>query len=301
MRSINTPNIKFKAAEYLFFLKVCGPVILKEILHDNVHDHFLLLHSAFRLLCRKNAIDYVEEAREYIKKFVHDAPGIYGDSFMSINIHNTLHSCDDVEYLKCNLMQLSAFRFESFLYRVKIYARVATHLAVQLRDRFDEEFTFIGYKQNIPSTDVTILQKNTENKILKIKYKNYVLGIKEPNNLFILQNGRIVEINKIFFNLNKYTLHIRKEYKIKKPCYKFPKYSGFFLEYELYPIEKEKDYLISIDDIKFKMIKLIVNFSVIESNEFLLYLLSTKNLSKRIKNFSTFYDFYFQYHNCTLC
>lgn len=75
MRSTNDVS-NFKATEYKFFLKVCGPIILKGILSKSRRDHFLLLHYGCRLLCETNAPQHVNEAREYFHKFVENCASL---------------------------------------------------------------------------------------------------------------------------------------------------------------------------------------------------------------------------------
>lgn len=42
---------KWKATEFRFFLLYCGPLLLKDLLPNELFEHFLLLHVALRILC----------------------------------------------------------------------------------------------------------------------------------------------------------------------------------------------------------------------------------------------------------
>ena len=121
MRSIKRSG-KYKSVEFLFLLKVCGPVIFKKLLGKNVYRHFLLFHLAYRLiLSREDAINNVSEAKQFLEELVEEAPIIYGPTFSTINIHNFIHTTEDIIFTKCNLNRLSAFRFENFLLKVSSY------------------------------------------------------------------------------------------------------------------------------------------------------------------------------------
>ncbi|KAK0075049.1 hypothetical protein PV325_007463 [Microctonus aethiopoides] len=60
----------FKAAEYEFFVKYCGPIVLKKLVHEQFYHHFIFLHVACRLLSHENAPNYTTYARSYFDTYV---------------------------------------------------------------------------------------------------------------------------------------------------------------------------------------------------------------------------------------
>lgn len=61
---------KFKAVEFKFILLYAGPVIFKNVLSEQVYKHFLLLHTACRVLCSKEtALINCDRAKVYLKTF----------------------------------------------------------------------------------------------------------------------------------------------------------------------------------------------------------------------------------------
>ena len=54
-----------------------------------------------------------------MRKFVVTAKAIYGEKFISYNVHSLLHLHEDFRHKKRSLEQLSAFKFDNALRRLK--------------------------------------------------------------------------------------------------------------------------------------------------------------------------------------
>lgn len=62
---------RFKATEFKFILLYAGPVIFKKVLSKDIYRHFLLLHTACRILCSKTrAVRDCDNARNLLRNFV---------------------------------------------------------------------------------------------------------------------------------------------------------------------------------------------------------------------------------------
>lgn len=129
----------WKAAEFSFFLKYCGPVILKKILDEQKYQHFLLLHHGCKLVSGVDAPVRTGEARHYFTQFVADAPKLYGITFMSVNVHSLIHICDDVDFMQCSIDKISAFAFENYLRELKENFRSGNRIHPQLCRRLHEK------------------------------------------------------------------------------------------------------------------------------------------------------------------
>lgn len=104
---------KFKATELRQILLYSGPIVFCGLLNDAVFKHFLLLHSAIRLLANPfQTQDNVTYAEECIKVFVETASDVYGVKFLSYNTHALLHLPDDVRSFGF-LDSFSAFPYEN--------------------------------------------------------------------------------------------------------------------------------------------------------------------------------------------
>lgn len=111
---------KYKATELRFILLYIGPIVFKNLLPQNQYEHFLLFHSACRILTIKKFITkYAHVAKSYLQRFVDTWPLLYGSTSMAISVHNLRHVADDCIYHKCTLDQLSAFSFENYMGKMK--------------------------------------------------------------------------------------------------------------------------------------------------------------------------------------
>lgn len=108
----------FKGSEFRTTLFYTGPVVLKNILSTEEYNNFLTLHIATRICNDKNLHQYLEIARQLYIHFVRTYIEIYGEEFVSYNIHNLLHVVDDVMRFGV-LENFSAYPFESFLGKLK--------------------------------------------------------------------------------------------------------------------------------------------------------------------------------------
>lgn len=211
---------KYKAVEFKFFVLYAAPVVFMELLSDDVYEHFMLLTVACRLLCKKFQSIQINEARKYLTDFVDMAPTLYGETFVSLNVHNLIHLCDDIETTKCSMNQISAFSFESYLGSISSVLRSPVNLVSQYYYRMTEKDTF-SKKGTINQSEVEILMKKKDS-IVKLRYKNYILSTKHPDNTVMLQDKSIVRISNFKIVEDKYYVTIQKYDKkdsiFDKPC-----------------------------------------------------------------------------------
>lgn len=108
--------------EFRLFLLYTGVVILKKKrVSDSVYKHFLLFHVAYRLLSSANNFDenYTKSA-SLLKTFVEDFGSIYGEEYLSYNVHNLLYLCECIKDLNVhNLQDITAYKFENYIQVIK--------------------------------------------------------------------------------------------------------------------------------------------------------------------------------------
>lgn len=161
-----------------------------------MYKHFLLLHAGCRILCSDTlCLTYNRFAKAYLRAFFEGLKRFYGKYTLSINLHNLIHLADDVLYMKCGLNRISAFVFENFLGKLKQKVRTANKPLAQLCRRLFEEKSIKNKKATRPP-EIQIL-KNKKTNILKIKYKNYTISTKEPDNVVMLKNKKILKVRRI--------------------------------------------------------------------------------------------------------
>lgn len=130
---------RWKATELRQFLLYTGPIILKDILQKDNYLHFLSLSVAIRILADRHL--HLKQnycARSLLYWFVQNYYVLYGKKFLTYNVHNLLHLCDDV--LKFGpLDQFSAFKFEDYMQKLKGKLQSAGKPLQQIANRIYEE------------------------------------------------------------------------------------------------------------------------------------------------------------------
>ena len=102
--------------ERTFLLNV-GLIVLKGILRQEKHIHFLSLSISIRILLDKDSnirsvySGYVERVLKY---FVTNCMEYHGGTFTSYNTHSLLHLCDDSTPFQKPLDDISCFQFENY-------------------------------------------------------------------------------------------------------------------------------------------------------------------------------------------
>lgn len=110
---------RWKATEYRLFLIYTGPVFLKKILNEEIYINFIVLNIAMLILLSPDRKFLLPYARELLDFFVKNFQDIYGQHYVSHNVHALLHLCDDYD-LFGPLDNCSTFGFENY----KLYERI---------------------------------------------------------------------------------------------------------------------------------------------------------------------------------
>ena len=250
---------KYKAVEHRFFTLYCGPIVLKKILKEDMYQHFLQFHTACRMLSSKEAQKYVTLSKYYLKNFVIKSAEIYGLKFVSLNVHNLHHVADDVENLKSNLNNSSAFPFESELGKIKNILLSPHRTLAQYCRRTHEENEILDQLAKVPH-DVEIIKQHIEKGILQLKYKNQYFSNKHPDNTALLNNRDVIKIQKMFLKEENIYIKVSK-YRIKKSVYDYPCDSSFLDIFEVEEPYNNNDFRnIPLHQIKSKLVKLCINF-----------------------------------------
>ncbi|XP_051176672.1 uncharacterized protein LOC127291531 [Leptopilina boulardi] len=132
----------WKATEFRTFLLYAGVIVLKNLegFPSKLYSHFLLLHTAVTILISETHIRdtrNIDFAHETLQLFVKDFETLYGKEFISYNVHNLLHICEDVKRFGV-LDNFSAFRFENYMGTAKKMIRKGDQPLQQLARRYAE-------------------------------------------------------------------------------------------------------------------------------------------------------------------
>lgn len=226
--------VRWKATEYRLFLLYLAPIILKRVLLKDLYNHFMLLHSACRILCsRKFALKYNQQAKTYLTNFVLLSEHYYGKKNQISNIHNLIHLADDCVNMNCSLSDVMAFPFENELGKLKKKLRSGNKPLAQLCRRIHENSSLQNPKAYLPRDVIILKTKSMTGRnlcITKLKYKQALLTTKSPNNTVLLSDGGVIAINKMYVTINKNIDTIRvsdieihgTRLKLMKPIFKYP-------------------------------------------------------------------------------
>lgn len=187
---------RWKATELRQFLLYTGPVVLKNVLSEECYDNFMSLNIAMIILLSKNQSNKIEYANKLLHYFVKSFQNIYGDHFVSYNIHGLLHL---VNYYKQfgTLDSSSCFPFENHMKILKSALRKHHQPLQQIVRRYNENNcsidTEISLKTNKPKRNThqqgPILNNlKYSSQFLFYKWSNFTIHIKRLADRFILTN-----------------------------------------------------------------------------------------------------------------
>ncbi|XP_011298410.1 uncharacterized protein [Fopius arisanus] len=219
---------RFKAVEFKFILLYAGPVILRNVLNEDLYKHFLLLHTACRILCSKTrALIDCQNANNLLRKFVILMPQLYGEASIIGNVHNLCHLANDVQVMKCSISNITAFPFENALGQIKKLLRSGKRALAQACRRLHESFS-ISYRKVTLNSKVQILtQLNPDETgriiIKRLKYDGITLTTKSPDNCVLLRNNIVLQIKEMFMSTATESVHIKgTKLKKKKSMLSYP-------------------------------------------------------------------------------
>lgn len=253
---------KYKAVEDRFMANYAAIVVFKKLLPNDIYEHFLRFSIACRLLSCKNAQNNLDKARQHFRTFVEKAPGLYGSRFVSLNVHNLIHICDDVKSTGCDLNEISSFSFESYLGSFGRVMRSPQHLVKQYCRRLEEKEKF-AKEEVVAPVDFLILRKQKRS-IIKLKYSGWILSVAHPNSTVFLEDKSIAEICQFHEKDNKILVEIRKYLK-REPIFESPCDSSTVDIWEVSRLSISS-IIVPLENIKGKFVNFQMNYSVEEEN-----------------------------------
>ena len=182
---------RWKATEFRQFLLYTGVFVLKGVISEEAYNHFLSLSISISILLSHDPEQYEEAnliafAKDLLKWFVEKAPEIYGETFVSYNVHSIIHLPDDVEKHKAGLHKLSAFPFENFMQSIKGMLRKGNQPLAQVAKRLSEmEHVEGNFKFK---TSITHISGRSNRNSWFLTSENKVCRVIEPigNNKFLV-------------------------------------------------------------------------------------------------------------------
>lgn len=212
---------RWKATEFRQFLLYTGPVVLKYVLDKRKYLNFLSLHVAVRILCSNNlSQDKIEYAHSLMIFFVKTFATLYGNEFISHNIHNLLHISRDVHNFGA-LDNFSAFPFENYMQVLKKFIRKSEKPLSQVVRRIVESEKIFTMKQKVPMLECRPFKEhqngpligNCQNpQFLEYNFIKFKLKVKHPDNCCRLKDGSIIIVEN-FASSNGHTVVIGRKFE----------------------------------------------------------------------------------------
>lgn len=191
---------RYKATEFRQFILYTLPVITKDILLPKFYDHFMLFHSAIRILCTPNiCIDYNHVAASLLTKFVRDFSKLYNNYNVKFNVHSLLHLSDDVRFINEPLDTFSAFKFENYMQILKKDTKGCFRVLEQIANRSEEKDQIEYFFPN-QSTDTSseLMKRKKNGSIIYVVISNTKYSVNAPNNfIYIINENNIFKLTKI--------------------------------------------------------------------------------------------------------
>lgn len=255
---------RWKATEFRLFLLYTGPVVLKTILSEEMYTNFMVLNIAMLILLSPDRKFLLQYARELLDFFVKNFQHIYGQQFVSHNVHALLHLCDDYD-LFGPLDNCSAFGFENYMKEIKSNLRKNEKPLEQIVNRYYEKYEkcALNNSSNKSLMDNQPVLKHVHDngplvddligpQYYTLIFKSLTIKIKKESDSFILtKNGEIVKCMN-FAQKDGIIMLIGKKFNILLPYFVDPINSTII---EIFEIKNLSDQLKhwAISDIKKKM------------------------------------------------
>lgn len=249
----------WKATEFRLFLLYVGPFVMKGILPDQLYRHFMLLHVSLRILnSKKLFLQEANLAQFYLERFFLTAQHIYGFSCLGMNMHLLSSLADEVRRFRRPLEELSAFAFENLLGGIKRRLRSGFKPLEQVcRGILEEELIDRVHAKFPKNFEILSFQRYKDDffAVKELKFRQFVITPKPPNNVVLLKDGTYVVIENIFTTSENFehleNIKVRgKMLEIDGPAFMYPANSSLLDIYRVKMTEIHQEFTFAEIDSK---------------------------------------------------
>ncbi|XP_055527882.1 uncharacterized protein LOC129720425 [Wyeomyia smithii] len=188
----------WKGSELNSFLHYASIVVMKEFLPIDAYQHFLLFFCSITMLTSEAYKSNWQVSEKMIEKFVSEYMVIYGEQYVTSNVHNLLNIVDEAEVFG-PLHTTSAYPFENALQRIKNLLRSGYRSLEQAVNRLSEIHAQEYYTtQQSKSNKKTIPSVVTNSNYKGIEVKNGLfLSTSKRNCWFLTKKNEIVHFDNV--------------------------------------------------------------------------------------------------------
>lgn len=229
---------KFKAVEFRFYALYFGPLFFTKCVNNQkVIDHYMLFTVAYRLLMGDGfevSDANIDQAQEFLDKFVADFPEVYGEQYVGFNVHMLLHIPLYVRRFG-PLNNFSCYQYENYYQMFGKWVRKPSNFFVQILRRW------------IQTAGTVKLKANSDAKFNSIHLK----GNKKDSHI-LLKDGKVFVINSDYVTLEG-KCFVGKKYINYESFFSYPVRSEILNIYKVSQLSDEEQH-ISLSDIQQKMV-----------------------------------------------
>jgi hypothetical protein len=160
----------WKATELRSFLLYFGPIVLKGKLNRQFYSHFMLLSCAIKILvCPILCQTQINLAEELLRQFVISYSSLYGEHFVSYNVHSLVHLPLYVRIHDASDNYFGCFKYENYLQEIKYSIKGGRYPLQELSNRILEKQKVFLSTPILPFQHLTL--KEIENTTSSLYYK----------------------------------------------------------------------------------------------------------------------------------
>lgn len=232
------------------FLLYTGQIVLKNNISEECYNNFMTLNIAMLILLSPNNNYLLDYAKKLLNYFVKSFQIIYGVQYISHNVHNLLHICDDYEKYG-PLDNCSAFCFENYMKELKSFLRKSDKPLQQVINRYYEKCSSNKLNNssdhniiekpilNYTHTSGPLLENITRFQYYSYSFNNIKLNLKkEKDSYFLSIDNQVIKCLNIVQDNSNDILLIGKHFKKLIPLYEDPIDSSLLDIYEIKCISK---------------------------------------------------------------
>lgn len=203
----------WKGSEYHTFLHYLSIVILKDVLPKDAYQHFLKFFCAVTICASKFYFNIIDVAEALLNSYVEQYRDIYGEDYISSNVHNLVHLADEVRRFGPSI-GFSSYPFENRLYYIKRLLRNGNLPLSQVAKRISEVIQCeIDLMKNVRSNSgiqFPILKKKDANGCFsRIDFSDFFLSVDTHNKWFLSNDNKIVALQNAQLINNKAVIYGR--------------------------------------------------------------------------------------------
>jgi hypothetical protein len=195
--------LMWKAAEFRTFLMYTGPLVLKDVLNKDQYIHFMSLSCGITILMHEQlALQHKDYANKLLHFFVEMSIKLYGEKFVTYNVHSLTHLSDVADRFGC-LQNCNAYPFENYMQTLKRLVHNSKNPLVQVVKRLYE------------------MERSTSlNRLQEKNFGSVRICVTKPDNCYITDAEEYCLCHELLFGATQAICEVftNKSSLYSKPC-----------------------------------------------------------------------------------